>query len=155
MEPAFLKPNAVLLSAGQEKPTTVYGRPPAWDKMGESMRERLIGVLRNWSEMTRSNDMNPWVIYIPDSRRTFHGMLRYSHTNSPQDLWKPGDFASGLGSTCSNLSINFIDTYPELRRQSERGIVPYNLIGDTHLSREGSRIVAGVLVDSLQAAKKE
>jgi hypothetical protein len=97
--------------------------------------------------------MRPWIMYIPDSHRVFHGLIRYSNTNSAVAKWQPVDFAGGLGKLCADLDIRFINSYPTLRREAEAGRVPYNLIGDTHFSLEGSRVVANLLADSLQSAR--
>jgi hypothetical protein len=78
-------------------------------------------------------------------------MIRYTDTDSLVARWEPGDFAVPLGNACSNLGIAFIDTLPPLRRQAEAGRVQYNLVGDTHLSREGSRLVGDVLADALNS----
>jgi len=90
-------------------------------------------------------------MYLPDSHRVFHGLLRYTDTtNSQVSLWNPGDFVTPLAATCSNLDISFINTFPALRHEAEAGRVPYNLIGDTHLSLQGTRVVAALLADALR-----
>jgi hypothetical protein len=149
VSPVGITPNAALLNGSAERPMTVYGRPPTWNRLGRTQRDALAGALRSWADDVRSNGMRPWVVYLPDSHRVFHGFIRY--TNSPVALWQPGEFASGLGASCTNLGIGFIDTFPALRREVEAGRVPYNLIGDTHLSREGSRVVAEVIADAFQS----
>jgi hypothetical protein len=130
---------------------TVYGAPPAWDRLNQKKREAVIQAMADWAETVRSQNMRPWVMFLPDSHRVFHGMIRYADTNGAVARWAPGEFGAHLGAACSNLNIRFIDTFPTLRKKAEAGEVPYNLVGDTHLSREGSRIVAEVLADALKA----
>lgn len=144
-------PNAVLFSGNQERPTTVYVMPSAWDGLNARRQERIGQALANWADTMHSLGMRPWVMYLPDSHRVFHGLIRYADTNSPVARWNPGDFATHLGATCTNLNVGFIDTFPALRREAEAGRVPYNLIGDTHLTLDGSRVVASVLADALKS----
>lgn len=148
---AGLAPNAVLVTAAQERPMTVRGIAPSWDWLDERSQEAIVRALANWADTARSKGMRPWVMYLPDSHRVFHGLMRYADTNSPVAHWEPGDFAAHLGSACTNLDIAFIDSFPALRREAEAGRVPYNLIGDTHLSIEGSRVVGNLLADALKS----
>jgi hypothetical protein len=90
-------------------------------------------------------------MYVPDSHRVFHGLIQYVDTNSSVALWRPEDFRLQFGVMCTNLGARFIDTFPALRQAAEAGRVPYNLVGDTHLSAEGSHVVAGVLVEEIRA----
>jgi len=142
--------NALLVSANQERPMTVYATPPVWDRLSRNKRETLVRALEDWANTAREKEMRPWVMYIPDSHRVFHGLIRYFDTNSAVAHWKPGEFAAPLGQICTNLNIRFIDTYPSLRAEAQAGRVPYNLIGDTHLSAEGSRVVAEVIANALE-----
>lgn len=89
-------------------------------------------------------------MYLPDSRRVFDGFLRFDNTNDFLAQWRPADFAGHLGEVCTNLDVRLIDAFPALRRNVEKGGVPYNLVGDTHLSVEGSQVVADVLADALR-----
>jgi hypothetical protein len=71
----------------------------------------------------------------------------------PQQPEAPGDFAGGLGASCTNLGIRFINAYPALRQAAEAGQVPYNRIGDGHFNLTGSRIVATVLTEALRSSQ--
>jgi hypothetical protein len=93
-------------------------------------------------------------MYMPDSHRVFQGLIRYDNTNSNIARLPLGDFSPGLQKLCAEFGILFIDPYSKLRRSAESGGIPYNLIGDTHLTAEGSAIVAGVLADALEGAGK-
>lgn len=146
-----IKPNAALTTTHPERPMTVYGMAPAWERLGQRREETVVRALASWASMVRSNSMRPWVAYLPDSHRVFHGLIHFTDTNSAVANWKPGDFGAHLGAACTNLDIGFIDTFPALRREAEAGRVPYNLIGDTHFSLDGSRIVADVLADHLKS----
>jgi hypothetical protein len=149
--PAGIRINAVVLSGGQELPITVGGFPPVWERMGSKTREQVMRAMAGWAETTRSLGMRPWVMCLPDSHRVFHGNLRYADTNGTMAQWKPGEFAPQLGKACADLGVGFIDPFPALRREVEAGRVPYNLVGDNHLSVEGSRVVADVLADALRS----
>jgi hypothetical protein len=144
-------PNAALVVGGWEHPMTLYGKPPpVWDQTSETQRNALIRSLENWAKTVRENRMRPWVMYFTGNQRVFDGFIRYS--NNPVVLETREDFATPLGAACTNLGIGFINTFPALRQATETGQVPYNLIGDGHLSRDGSRIVAEVLADALKAS---
>jgi len=147
---AQVTPNAFLIAGNQERPTTVYGVPPAWDRISPRRQEAVVRALANWAAAVRSMGMRPWVMYLPDSHRVFHGWIRFTDPNSPMARWKPGEFVAHLGAACTNLAIGFIDTLPALRREVEAGRLPYNLVGDTHLSVEGTRVVADVLAERLK-----
>ncbi|HMJ91231.1 MAG TPA: hypothetical protein VK530_15525 [Candidatus Acidoferrum sp.] len=150
---ARITPNAVLVNTQQERPMTVYGAPPVWDRLGARRRDALIRALTDWAETVRAQGMRPWVMYLPDSHRVFHGYFRYSDPSNAVH-WPPGDFGTQLGTVCTNLNIEFIDTFPTLRHEAESGRAPYNLIGDMHLSAEGSRVVADVLAGALRKHKR-
>ncbi len=149
---ALVTPNAVLTTTRPERAMTVCSMPPSWDRLSRRKQEAVAGALANWAETVRAMRMRPWVMYLPDSHRVFHGLIRYSETNSPVARWSPGEFGLHLGSICTNLDIGFIDTFPALRHEAQAGRVPYNIIGDTHLSADGTRVVARVLVEALSSA---
>ena len=144
-------PNAFLTSAVPARAMTVYGRAVGWDKLTVWDMDAIVYTLKSFRDTARQRGMRPWLMYIPDSHRVFHGMIHYSNTNSQVARFQFADFAGGLGQLCAELDIKFINTYPALRHEAETGRVPYNLIGDTHFNLEGSRIVANVLADSLKA----
>jgi len=145
-------PNAVLTNGTPEHPMTVYAPPPVWDHVSHTTRDNLVRALADWRDTVRTNGMRPWLMYIPDSLRVFHGLIRYTETNAQGAAWTAGDFSSHLGAACTNFGIGFINTLPALRREAEAGRIPYNLVGDTHFSRDGARIVADVLADRLKSA---
>ena len=146
---AAATPNALLTNSAN-RPMTVFGPPPSWNRLSANRRENVQRALTNWADTVRAQGMRPWLIYMPDSQRVFHGLFRFTTTNVV-NAWTPDDFAGPLGQVCTNLGIGFINPWPALRRAAEEGAVPYNLIGDTHLSREGSKIVGEVLADALQS----
>jgi hypothetical protein len=144
--------NAFLTSTVPARAMTVYGLAPGWKNLSVWDEYEVLYALQSFGDTARQMGVRPWIMYIPDSHRVFHGLVHYSNTNSMVAKWQPVDFAGGLEKLCADLNINFINTYPTLRREAEAGRVPYNLIGDTHFNREGSRAVANVLADSLQSA---
>ena len=146
-------PNALLTSAVPARAMTVYGRAVGWDKLTIWDNYAIVYTLKSFRDTARQMGMRPWLMYIPDSHRVFHGMIHYSNTNTLVAKFQFADFAGGLGQLCAELDIKFINTYPTLRREAEAGRVPYNLIGDTHFNLEGSRVVANVLADSLKSAQ--
>jgi hypothetical protein len=142
-----LRPNAVLLTA-TNRLMTLFGTPPSWKGLGSKRRERVERALEEWSRTVRHLGMRPWVMYLPDSRRVFDGLFRYTIPD-PRPARPLDDFAGPLRAVCTSHGIGFIDPYPALRRAAESGRVPHNLLGDTHLTREGATVVADVLADSL------
>jgi hypothetical protein len=148
---APVTPNAVLVRAAQEQPVTVYTTPPAWASLGQRRRERLAQALSGWAGAAREHGMQPWVLYLPDSHRVFHGSIRYSEPSGPLARWRPEELGVPLGDLCTNVGIGFINAFPALRRDFQAGGTPYNLVGDTHLSAHGSRVVACVLAEALKA----
>lgn len=127
--------------------------PPAWEGTSPARRASLLQALKDWNAATRSLGLRPWVMYLPDGQRVFHGLDRHALPGQPQHLQAPGDFAGGLGATCTNLGVRFINAYPALRQAAEAGQVPYNRIGDGHFNRTGSRIVATVLTEALPSGR--
>ena len=144
-------PNAVVMTGNQERPMTVGVNPPVWDRLGRNRQEAVVCAMSNWAATVRAQGMRPWVMCLPDSHRVFHGLLRYSNPDGGMARWRPGEFAPHLGQACTNLDIRFIDPFPALRRAVDAGRSPYNLVGDNHLSVEGSSIVAEVLVDAFRS----
>jgi hypothetical protein len=92
-------------------------------------------------------------MYLPDSRRVFHGHIGFADTNSALALWKPGEFAQSLETVCLQAGVRFINPLPALQHAVETGKTPYNLVGDTHLNAEGSLVVANVLAEALECRK--
>jgi hypothetical protein len=140
----------VVITGSHERPMTVGVNPPVWDRLGRTKQEAVVRAMSNWAATVRAQGLRPWVMCLPDSHRVFHGLLRYSYPDGGMARWTPGEFAPHLGQVCTNLDIRFIDPFPALRRAAESGRVPYNLVGDNHLSVEGSSIVAEVLAESLK-----
>ena len=127
--------------------------PPAWEQCGPAKRASLAQALNNWAATTRSLGLRPWVLYLPDGQRVFHGLEQHALPGPPPQSKAPGDFASGLGAACTNAGVRFINAYPALRQAAEAGQVPYNRIGDGHFNRTGSRIVATVLSEALPSGQ--
>jgi hypothetical protein len=151
--PIPLMTNAVLITETQFRPMTVGVVPPTWDGLSQRKKESLVSAIANWAATARSHQMEPWLMYLPDSRRVFHGHIGFADTNSALALWKPGEFAQSLETVCLQAGVRFINPLPALQHAVETGKTPYNLVGDTHLNAEGSLVVANVLAEALECRK--
>jgi hypothetical protein len=147
--------NAWFLAGERELPMTAGVSPPAWDELRDEQRTMLIAALDQWGRTARSLGMRPWVVYIPDGHRVYHGHVRYMDPDSDLARWTPRDFAGGLGTVCRDLGIQLIDPGPALRGEVEAGRSPYNLIADTHVNALGARVLGDVIADAMTAAQRE
>jgi hypothetical protein len=144
-------PDGFLRMGDQEHPMTLRPEtPPIWNELTTRQKELVLSGMKRWAEAARAHGMRPWVMCIPDSRRVFHGHIRFMDTNSPTARWEPGEFASQLATICEQHSIRFIDAFPALRRETEAGAITYNIFRDAHLNAHGSRVVGDVLASALK-----
>jgi len=148
-----LKPNAYFVAGDREHPATL--RPfalPAWEELTPDRQRLIAATLANWGQTVRALGLQPWVMSIPDSSRMMPGRLRFVDTNSAMTRWKTNHFGAHLAKICATNDIRFINAWDALLREFNEGRVPYNLVGDGHLSVEGSRVVAAVLSEALRPA---
>ncbi len=151
-----LKTNAVLITGNREYPALISSSlPPRWENLSRDKQELLVAALAEWGKTARAQGMQPWVLYVPGSRRVLHDYLHYADTNSPMSRSQPSPFAPHLERICAAQGILFINPLPALRREVAAGQVPCNLMGDAHLSACGSRVVGEVLAGALNPAPRK
>lgn len=147
--------DAWFTAGGHETPISMRPRPMPLDP--ETMTARQIEVLDRaldeWTAAAKRLGMTPWLLYLPANNRTYHGLVRFAGNASAESrAWKPGSLPAHVRAMCGKRGIQFIDACPVLREAAESGTLVYNPILDTHLNREGSRLVGELLAKSLGRA---
>ena len=143
--------NAHFTAAGRSLPVTVKYIVPAEADLTPDQRRMLESALDGWAESARSAGARPWLLYMPCKHRVLHQHLRYDD-NAKLWLtsWRPTDLPQFVRRLAEERGIAVIDPTSALTDAANAGNVPYNLIWDTHLNREGSRIVADAIVQALR-----
>ncbi len=147
--------NATFIAAGQHIPITLQPSllPPDPQTMPPEQKQLVAQFLDAWLAEVAKLGMQPWLLYLPINNRTYHGLWQ-GNDNLPRKVadWKPGELPVMMRNLCAERKIRFVDTCPALRAAAERGVLVYNPIFDTHLNREGSRLVGEVLAKALKEA---
>ena len=155
ISPARRYQDAWLTAGGRETPISMRPSPMPLDPetMTARQREVLDRALDEWAAAARRIGLAPWLLYLPSNNRTYHGLVRFADNASAEArAWKPGSLPAHVRTLCEKRGIRFIDECPVLRSAAEQGTLIYNPILDTHLNREGSRLVGGLLAKSLAGA---
>ena len=140
--------NAIYNVDGKEIPITIADAPPAPDKMSAVQQKALQSALQTWATSCKESGVEPLLLYIPCKRRVFHGYLKPSR-DYPEPAWQLNDLPAYVAREATTLGIRCIDSTPALTELAAKGVLTYNAIYDTHLNREGHRVVAEVLAKAL------
>ena len=136
---------------GEERiPITVQYTPPGAAAFAGPARALLARALSEWAQAAGDAGMRPWLLYLPSKRRVLHGRLAFQ-PGMPEALvdWAPGGFRGLVRRLARQRGIGFVDATGALRREAEVGRLPFNAVWDSHLNRDGARVVADVLADAL------
>lgn len=144
--------NSVYVTAGGEIPFTIADAPPAPEKMSVAQKNAFQAALQTWASTCKMNNIEPVLLYIPCKRRVFHGHLKQGR-DYPEPEWQLNDLPSFVTREASAMGIRCIDSTPALAELAAKGVLTYNAIYDTHLNKEGHRVVAEVLADALTNAE--
>lgn len=142
--------NATYLAAGKEVPVTIADAPPAPDKMSAAQRDSLRTAIATWARTCKENKADAFLLYIPCKRRVLHGHLEQGK-DYPEPDWQLNDLPAYVAREAAAQGVRCIDATPALVSLAAQGVLTYNPIYDTHLNREGHRVVATVLADALNS----
>jgi len=143
--------NAYFAASDGEQPVSVHYAPPRSDQVTDETRTLLDETFAAWARTARTQDLRPWLVYMPCKRRVLDGRLRFTE-DAPQELvgWHPTDLPHLVQALAERHGIGFIDATPGLSEETRRGRLTYNPVWDTHLNRLGAEVVARTLADSLR-----
>jgi hypothetical protein len=142
--------NAKWIYGGKKTPISVYSALPGPDGISDGERRALVAGLDAWAEASRELGVEPYLLYLPYKRRVMDGMLEFSSNVSASVVdWQPNKMPEHVESLCKERGIKFINAIPALTEACQAGNMPYNTIYDTHLNREGHRIVGELLAKEL------
>ncbi len=144
--------NATYMAGGKEIPITIADAPPAPDMMSPDQKNALQAALETWVRTCRENSMEPLLLYIPCKRRVFHGHLKQGQDYLEPE-WLLNDLPAFVTREATTLGIRCIDSTPALSELAAKGVLTFNTIYDTHLNKEGHRVVAEVLAEALSSGK--
>ncbi len=147
--------DAWFTAGGRETAISMRPSPMPLDPetMTPAQHAALDRALDEWTAAARGAGLKPWLLYLPANNRTYHGLVRLTANASAEcRAWKPGTMPAHVRAMCEKRGITFIDACPVLRAAAEAGTLVYNPILDTHLNREGSRLVGELLAKSLASA---
>ncbi|MBX7208038.1 MAG: hypothetical protein K1X78_07000 [Verrucomicrobiaceae bacterium] len=156
VSPARRYQDAWLTAGGKETPISMRPSPMPVDPETMSARQRqaLERALDEWAAATRDLKLTPWLMYLPSNNRTYQGLVRFADNASSECRnWRPGSLPALMKDLCKARGIHFIDACQVLRAAAEKGVLVYNPVYDTHLNREGSRLVGELLAGQLRAAR--
>ncbi|MBX7208936.1 MAG: hypothetical protein K1X78_11520 [Verrucomicrobiaceae bacterium] len=138
---------------GGSTPVSIYEAPPSPETLTAGQREAVCAALDEWSHACRDLGLDPWLLFLPCKARVLHGGLEFLPAASAATVkWTPGRLPEFIGSLCKERGIRFIDSTPPLAASCLQGVLTHNTIYDTHLNREGCRIVGELLAKSLSTA---
>ena len=143
--------NAYFQANDGDVAVSVNYTPPGSDAVSPLTRYYLDRALADWAETADTLGLKPWLVYMPCKRRVLHDRLRFID-ETPQEFvdWRPTDLPAFMEQRADTHGIGFIDVTPVLLRETRQGRLTFNPIGDTHLNRRGSALVAKVIADTLR-----
>ncbi len=142
--------NATWIHGDKKTPVSAYYAPPSSRSLTPAQRAALDAALDEWARVNRDLRLQPWLLYLPCERRVLHGALEFGPAAMSDVVsWTPTDLPAHIAALCSARGIRFIDSTPALMDSCGKGVPTHNTIYDTHLNREGSRIVGELLARSL------
>ena len=142
--------NATFVFNGREIPFTIADAPQAPDMMSVDQKKSFHEALETWARSCKESGVDAVLLYIPCKRRVFHGHLKHG-SDYPEPDWQLNDLPAFVTREANVLGIRCIDSTPALTELAAKGVLTYNPIYDTHLNKEGHRVVAEVLADALRS----
>jgi hypothetical protein len=140
--------NATFIVGGKKHPVTIADAPPSPEEMTAEEKTALSEGIALWASTCREAGVEPWLLYIPCKRRVYDGHLEQG-ANYPKPEWKLNSLPQLVAAECARQNISIVDATQALTEAATNGVMTYNAICDTHLNREGHRIVAQVLAEGL------
>ena len=133
---------------GKVPVTLVFTTPGRSDLSPETIQE-LRYFFSEYSAFGKKRGVSLWLAYVPAKERVLHDRLELSEstlTKIPKlkklKNWQPTDLPQVIGEMCDQYGVQFIDLSPALIKETNRsGQLLYNALNDTHLNRQGSRII--------------
>jgi hypothetical protein len=133
-------------------PLTLDFLPPGAAEVPAELRDGLDRALAEWAKTAEELGMTPWLLYLPAKRRVLDGLLSFPPQAPPILVdWKPADLPRWVAERARSHGIRVVDATPALVAEARAGVLPYNALFDSHLSREGHRVVARELADALRS----
>lgn len=138
---------------GKKTPVSIYYAPPSPESLSARENEALRAALDEWAKVNRDLGIEPWLLYLPYKRRVLHGTLEFPPGTDAEIVnWTPNRLPEFIAGLCKERGIKFIDSTAVLTKSCKKGVLTHNTIYDTHLNREGNRIVGELLAKSLTTA---
>ena len=111
----------------------------------------MQSALADWARTCRKLNLEPWLVYLPCKHRVLHPLgLRFDTDANPLlKAWSPSDLPAWVKMECQKNEIEFVDTSEALIQSAKDGVLPFNLVYDTHLNSHGSGIVSEQLRQAL------
>jgi hypothetical protein len=146
--------DAYYVSPGGEIPVTLKYTPPGREELTAQQIGLLDISIRRYAETARALGLTPWLVFMPCKQRALHCCLRFSEKTDPLYVnWEPTNFPGLVEELAAKNGVKFINVTPALEKRAREGILTFNTIWDTHLNREGSRIVAEAIAEGLFKAE--
>jgi hypothetical protein len=130
---------------GEVPMTLVYSPASAADVLADEPLVRALDYFfASYAGFAESEDVTPWLVYMPVKLRAMHGQLRFTDRGRHDfGWWTPTDLPELIGDYAARHGIGFIDVTPALATETARARETlYYTIYDTHLNPVGSRVVA-------------
>jgi hypothetical protein len=143
--------NAYYVCDGTKVPVTVHYTPLGSKDLDPGMMALLENAVAGWGETARALGLKPWLLYMPSKERVLHGHLEFlDRADRALRAWSPTDLPDVVNRFCAKHGIRFLDLTPVLAGESDKGVLTYNGVFDSHLNRTGALRVGQALAQALQ-----
>jgi hypothetical protein len=138
-------------------PMTLFYAPPAPETLTTEEKDALELAVGQWAAGCRELELDAWLLYLPSKVRSLYGQIEFvpmanAASADPAVInWRPNSLPEHVAQLCTRYGVKFLDATPCLREASQSGLLPYNAIFDTHLNKEGCRLVGELLAEALSA----
>ena len=121
---------------------------PSADRLTPLQRQLTNEAIHDWATTARRLGLRPWLVFMPCKRRVLDGFFTWKDGASRVPL--PRGIPQLVHSVAAANRVGFIDVSPQLEEETRAGHLTYNAVGDSHLNRLGSLVVARVIADALR-----
>src|SRR5262249_56839416 len=119
--------------------------PPSADRFTPLQLRLAEEAIHGWAVTARKRGLRPWLVFMPTKRRVLDGFFTWKDGATKVPL--PRGIPALVGALAAKNGVGFIDATRGLREETGVGHLTYNAVGDSHLNRLGSLVVARIIAD--------
>ena len=149
-----LEVNAELVLDKKKYPVNIFYAPPTTAEIPDNLKLVLANAFKEISILAKEKGISAHIVFTPSKHRTYYDLIKYKPNAKPNiTSWKPSDLPNFIKKISQDNDLDFINLTEPLKKHILNNNPVYNGTCDSHFNAEGSKIVAEVLISSINSTQ--